>query len=97
MKSNECNYQVRMDQSQLVEVLADGLCHHCRISVKDLLEKGEILEFCAEEYAFDIESGQQFLVPIALCPSCHVQHHRDAKGKHNPCQIKARLSRECPD
>ncbi|MBT8409068.1 MAG: hypothetical protein KJN93_05540, partial [Alphaproteobacteria bacterium] len=75
-------------------VLADAQCQRCGVTASQLMLKGEILEICAEEFASDIESGERILVPLGLCPTCHKKHHLDARGHHNPCQIKARRSRE---
>ena len=97
MHGIECNYQRKVTSEELLSALAVATCHHCEISAKDLLLTGDILEVCAEEFASDIANGQRVLVPIALCPSCHQKHHLDACGNHNPCQIKARFSREMLD
>jgi len=90
----ECNYQKQVVIDSASAALSEGVCEHCGVRSSELAEKGEILEVCGEEFATVMESGERILTPIALCPSCHKDHHRDARGKHNPCQIKARLSCE---
>lgn len=90
----DCNYQRLVVVEGASAALAEGVCQHCGVRSNELAEKGEILEICAEEFATVMESGERILTPIALCPSCHAEHHKDARGHHNPCQIKARLSRE---
>ena len=97
MPSIKCNFQRKATSGEFSSALAEATCQRCGDSAKDLVLKGEILEVCAEEFADDIASGQRVLNPIALCPSCHEKYHLDARGNHNPCQIKARLSREWLD
>lgn len=91
----KCNFQYK---GTAEEHACGGLqeeCWHCGISARELMLNGEKLEVCAEEFAYDIATGQRVLSPIALCPRCHAEHHQDARGHHNPCQILARRSREC--
>ncbi|TMV10348.1 hypothetical protein FGK63_04625 [Ruegeria sediminis] len=95
MSSIECNYQRKVTAKEYSAALAEAQCSHCGISSKDLMRRGELLEVCGEELYSDIASGERVLIPIALCPSCHRRHHQDAQRMHNPCQIKARHSREC--
>ncbi|MDJ0629029.1 MAG: hypothetical protein QNJ44_12275 [Rhodobacter sp.] len=97
MPGIDCNYLRLATEEDLSSALADAACVHCGASAAELLRKGELLEVCAEEFASDITDGGRVLTPIALCPGCHDRHHRDARGNHNPCQIKARLSREMLD
>ncbi|MDW4550942.1 hypothetical protein R5H32_16395 [Defluviimonas sp. D31] len=94
MSGMNCNYQRRVTARELTAALSETECHHCRVSARVLLERGAHLEVCAEEFGSDIESGERLLVPIALCPSCHRKNHLDAQNRHNPCQFKARESRE---
>ncbi|MCU9847425.1 hypothetical protein OEZ60_05350 [Defluviimonas sp. WL0024] len=94
MAGTECNYQRKMTARELTTALSEAECRHCRVSAAALLENGEHLEICAEEFASDIMSGERVLTPIALCPACHRLNHLDAHHRHNPCQIKARHSRE---
>lgn len=94
MSGVECNYQ-RMVSAEAVEVALDVTdCAHCGISTGELTHRGETLELCAVEFCSDIATGERELEPVLLCPSCHEAHHLDAHRQHNPCQIKARLSRE---
>ncbi len=83
-----------MTSKEISEVLAEEVCHQCGITAWELAQNGELLEVCGEEFASDIESGTRFLVPVALCPTCHKDHHLDANRQHNPCHVKARLSRD---
>lgn len=94
MSGTDCNYQRTVTVEELSAALAEAACSHCRATTADLMLKGELLEVCAEEFSSDIEGRERILVPIALCPACHREHHLDARGQHNPCQIKARISRE---
>ncbi len=94
MAHRDCNYQRKVTVEDLLEALADGVCHLCGVTTRQLMEKGELLEVCGEEFATDIESGERVLTPVALCPDCHRDYHLDARQQHNPCQIKARFSRE---
>lgn len=90
-----CNYQRKVSVEEFSDALKKAACEHCGVTSTELLQQGEILEVCGEEYSSDIASGQRVLIPIALCPTCHREHHLDAHHQHNPCQIKARISREC--
>ena len=90
----ECNYQRSMTVEEASTAFSEVLCFHCGTTTKDLMLKGDQLEVCGDEFAFDIESRERVLTPIALCPECHGRHHLDARLQHNPCQIKARASRE---
>ncbi len=89
-----CNYQRKMDVSEAASALATATCHQCGVSAKALMDRGEILEVCAEEFCDDLVTGEAVVVPIALCPECHRMNHLDRRGQHNPCQLSARRSRE---
>ena len=95
MSSIVCNYQRKVTLREMSTALAEAECSHCGISAEELLERGERLEVCGEELYSDLSSGERVLLPIPLCPSCHAKNHQDARRMHNPCQIKARNSREC--
>ena len=90
----ECNYQFKLTVEDLSTALAQAVCHNCGVTTAELTSRGELLEVCGEDFASDLESGERVLVPVALCPACHKAHHLDANRQHNPCQIKARYSRE---
>ena len=90
----KCNYQQKVTVKDLASALSAESCRHCGIGIQELLTRGEVLEVCAEEFAYDIEKRTQILEPVALCPTCHEKHHLDGQQQHNPCQVRARLSRE---
>gem|GEM_PF-3765659 len=94
MSGKECNYQSKVTTVELLIGMSDAACKHCGASAEELIVKGELLEICGEEYLSDIVTGERLLVTIALCPKCHQKNHLNAHGRHNPCQIKARFSRE---
>lgn len=94
MGDTDCNYQRKVTEAELSAALSEARCSDCGKTVAELLRGGELLEVCGEEFGSDIVSRERVLNPIALCPSCHRKHHLDARGRHNPCQIKARLSWE---
>ena len=90
----KCNYQDKATVQELAEALSFERCRHCGISSRELLLRDEVLEVCADEFAADLTTGERFLETFALCPECHKLHHLDAHSQHNPCQLKARRSRE---
>ena len=94
MSDRECNYQAKVGLQEVSHALARAQCEHCGVTTTELMERGEILEICGEEFASDLVSGKHILSVIALCPRCHRNFHKDARGQHNPCQLKARVSRE---
>ncbi len=94
MSEMKCNYQRKVSIEELSTALAEMACHNCSVSTADLMLKGELLEVCGEEFSSDIVGGECVLSTIALCPTCHAESHLDAHHQHNPCLIKARLSRE---
>ena len=94
MTKFDCNYQRRMDPAEAASALAEACCYRCGVSARALMNRGDILEVCGEEFSRDLVSWEAVLVPIALCPDCHRTNHLDGRNRHNPCQIKARLSRE---
>ncbi len=94
MSETHCNFQKIVTPQEFAAALKGATCEHCGVTSAQLLKEGEILEVCAEEFSSDIVTGDRVLIPIALCPACHRKHHLDAHHHHNPCQIRARLSRE---
>ena len=94
MSGTDCNYKRKVTVEEVAQALSEAACQHCGVTTKELMLKGELLEVCGEEFASDIASGERALTPVALCPACHKKHHLDARRQHNPCQIKARQSRE---
>ena len=94
MSETKCNYQSKVTVTEVREALGQAECHHCGIAAADLMARGELLEVCGEEIGSDLVTGTRILKAIALCPSCHRRSHLDANRQHNPCQIKARNSRE---
>lgn len=94
MEDTKCNYQRKVTEGELVTALSEERCRDCGASVKELIESGEFLEVCGEEFYSDIVTKERVLHPVALCPECHRRNHLDAAGQHNPCQVRARLSRE---
>ena len=90
----ECNFQKRASEEEIHFVYTEIGCRHCGLEVSELAKQGRHLELCGEEYGTDLVTGEKVLTPIGLCNECHRLHHQDAKRQHNPCQIKARLSRE---
>ena len=95
MSDLKCNYQSKVCVRDLGEALSKACCQHCGVTASELSLRGEILEVCGEEFSSDPVSGERELTTIALCPDCHRDFHKDARGRHTPCQIKARFSREC--
>ncbi len=93
----KCNYQEKVTVKDLSAALAEGHCFFCFVTAAELMRNGEMLEVCGEEFSTDIVNGERVLTTIALCPECHKKFHLDANRNHNPCQIKARLSREALD
>lgn len=94
MSLTVCNYQKIITAREIAEVGTEIVCHHCGVSARFLIPIGQCLEYCAEEFASDIVTGERHLVPIALCPSCHRENHLNADREQTPCMIKARMSRE---
>ena len=94
MSDWECNFRFRISLREVSEALDAAQCEHCGVTTTGLIERGEFLEVCGEEFASDLVSGERILAMIALCPKCHRDFHRDVRGQHDPCQIKARISRE---
>ena len=94
MAEFRCNYQAKITLDDMSSALSAARCHECGITTAELMAKGQLLEVCGEEFSSDITDGTRVLTAIALCPDCHTEFHRDCRGHHNPCQIKARLSRE---
>ena len=90
----KCNYQDKVTVHELAEALSSERCQHCGITSRELLLRDEVLEVCSDEFAVDLSTGERFLEAFALCPTCHQQHHLDGNQQHNPCQLKARRSRE---
>jgi hypothetical protein len=90
-----CNFQDRKATSldRLSAVAADN-CAHCGISLARLGSHGAAFEVCADEYLLDESADARAYEVLALCPTCHAEHHRDVVGRHNPCPFKARRSRE---
>jgi hypothetical protein len=89
-----CNAQRRLTATEVASTLVEAICHRCGVTAKALMDRGEMLEVCGEEFCDDLISGETVVVPIALCPDCHRINHLDARGQHISCQIKARQSRE---
>jgi len=94
MKNPMCMCQLKMDPAEAVAALAEACCYRCGVSANRLMNRGEILEVCSEEYCDDLSTGEVIAVPIALCPECHRINHLDVRGHHRPCHIKARQSYE---
>ncbi len=94
MADTECNYQRIVSVEEVRCALEEAQCQQCGITTNELISRGELLEICGEELCSDISTGKKTFITIALCPSCHARAHQDAENKHNPCQIKARWSRE---
>ena len=94
MSDEECNYRAKVGLHEVSEAFARAQCEHCGVTTPELMEHGELLEVCGEEFISDLATGERTLAVIALCPECHREFHRDARGQHNPCQIEARISRE---
>ena len=90
----ECNYQDRVSVQEPAEALSSERYRHCGITSRELLLRDEVLEVCADEFAADPTTGERLLEAFALCPTCHQLHNLDAQQQHNPCQLKARCSRE---
>ncbi len=94
MTDTECNYQQIASVEEVKSALEEAQCQHCGITTNELMSRGEVLEICGEEYCSDISTGLKLFTTFAVCPSCHERFHQDAENMHNPCQIKARWSRE---
>ncbi len=94
MADTACNYQRIVSVEEIRCALEEAQCQQCGITTNELISRGELLEICGEELCSDISTGKKTFITIALCPSCHARAHQDAENKHNPCQIKARWSRE---
>ena len=94
MSNVECNYGRHLTPEQLAEASQSLLCHRCSISQSELLAKGKTLEVCGEEFMWDPSTQIREMTTITLCPECHAEEHRDAKGHHDPCQVSARRTRE---
>ena len=94
MSDIKCNYQKIVSIEEFSKALSEMICQHCGITTRELIARGQLLQVCAEEFSSDITSGERVMQTVALCPECHRQHHLDEHNCHNPCHVKARLSRE---
>ncbi|MCK0142094.1 hypothetical protein [Aliiroseovarius sp. F20344] len=96
MELTACNYQRVVSERERVSALALGQCVVCGVTASELQAQGESLEVCGEEFMASLGGAGRVLTPVALCPTCHEEYHRDAHNQHNNCQVKARQSRDCP-
>ncbi|MEM8629618.1 MAG: hypothetical protein AAGF74_00135 [Pseudomonadota bacterium] len=94
MAVRTCNYQKRISAEERELAAHETSCSHCGVLLKDLVLVGKHLEVCGEEFMGDPTTGEREFTTIVLCPDCHEEHHLDANGRHNPCIVKARQSRE---
>lgn len=87
-----CNFQnlLRASRSQILHN-ASG-CEACGISARKLESVGKSLEVCGVEHYSDPISGESFMIPLTLCPKCHLENHREASGRLNPCHVAAARS-----
>ena len=90
----ECRYQDKVTSKEAAEALTVAHCHHCGVTTRDLMQRGELLEVCGEMFGVDMATHERIITPISLCPECHRKHHLDANRQHQPCQVQAGFSRE---
>lgn len=67
----------------------DATCEMCGIGSEELARVGKSMEICGREHYSDLVSGETFIIPFAICPACHLENHREASGRLNPCQLAA--------
>ena len=89
-----CMYHRTVSLEDLADALIKAECHHCGISAMELIVNRELLEICGAARADDTGNGGCMLAPIALCPTCHRDHHLDLRRRHDPCKVKAHHGRE---
>ena len=92
MVSMICNYQSLLLENGTQELNEETSCEACGISADELQQAGKSLEICGAEHYSDPVSGERFMIPVALCPECHLENHREASGRLNPCHVAAARS-----
>lgn len=92
--SDFCNFQRIVDPVERLRALARGACDRCGATAAELARRGERLEVCGDEYMTDADGTVTEFEVVALCPRCHRLQHLDGAGRHQPCQVTARRSRE---
>ncbi len=94
MSSIKCNFQKFVRPIDKLRAVVQGTCDHCEATTASLAREGKTLEVCGAEYMTDPITAEREFELLTLCPDCHRAQHLDADGNHNPCQVKARNSRE---
>lgn len=87
-----CNFQTLLRENGTQDLQREPNCEACGISADELEQAGNSLEICGAEHYSDPVSGERFLIPVALCPKCHMENHREASGRLNPCHLAAARS-----
>lgn len=84
-----CNYQNSVRDRRQKILVDESICEACGTTLQELQTVGQALEICGAEHYSNPVSGERFLVPVALCPACHLENHREASGRLNPCNFAA--------
>ena len=87
-----CNFQNSLRESRSKILYNEPICGTCGISYQELEKSGKALEICGAEHYSDPVSGERFMIPVALCPTCHLENHREVSGRLNPCNVAAARS-----
>ena len=87
-----CNFQSRLLVNETQLEHQESNCEACGVSADELEKNGKFLEICGAEHYSDPVSGERFIIPITLCPKCHLENHREANGRLNPCNLTAERS-----
>ena len=87
-----CNFQNLLREQRTQILRKESICEACGISADELKRAGKSLEICGAEHYSDPVSGERFMIPFALCPECHLENHREASGRLNPCHLAAARS-----
>ena len=89
MVSVICNFQSQLLANGAQLEYQEANCEACGVSGDELEQAGKSLELCGDEHYSDPASGERFMIPVTLCPRCHLENHREANGRLNPCHLTA--------
>ncbi len=87
-----CNFQSQLLANGTQLEHPESNCEACGVSVDELEQDGKSIEICSAEHYSDPVSGERFMIRVALCPKCHLENHREANGRLNPCHLTAARS-----